>query len=227
MHCRHSAIICSFTTSDSISNQISLFEFTSNFWKLSDCLAHRMRNLGLTKLCMYQHFGFRGVSVPGGRVKVLEKDGNGTGLHVWGVTLNKPRVFYLIWLKNIFILLGFNLSFHHTNSSVYLCCLNQISEIQLVGSVGTAVKFAASSGNATSKNPLVLGFVFFLIVSYCGIAGITVSTHLQLKFLMYSTNVFIIISITSAIEVILFLLNACRILYFSCIYLEMFFKIFL
>lgn len=55
-YCRHSHIICSFTTSDSISNQISLFEFPSNFQKLSDCLAHRMRNLvGLTKLCLYQH----------------------------------------------------------------------------------------------------------------------------------------------------------------------------
>lgn len=146
-------------------------------------------------------------------------DGNRTGLHVWGVTLNKPSVFYLIWLKNIFILLGFKLSFHHTNSYLYLCCLNQLSEIQLAGSVGTAVKFAVSTGNATSKNPLVL-LIIFLIVSYCGIAGITQSLLICNWSLIYSTNVFIFIYITSAFEIILFLLNAFRILYFSCIYLE-------
>lgn len=95
-------------------------------------------------------------------------DGNPTGLHVWGVILNEPSIFYLVWLKNIFILLGFKLSFHHTNSSLYLCCLNQHSEIQLARSFGT-VKFAVSTGNATSKNPLVLGCFVFLdcIILWC------------------------------------------------------------
>lgn len=41
-------------------------------------------------------FGFGCVSVAGGCVKVLEKDGNPTGLHVGGVTLNKPILAYLI-----------------------------------------------------------------------------------------------------------------------------------
>lgn len=87
-------------------------------------------------------------------------DGNPTDLHVWVVTLNKPSIFYLIWLKSIFILLGFKFSFHHTNSSLYLCCSNQLSEIELAGSVRTAVKFALSTGNTTWKNPLVL-LIFF------------------------------------------------------------------
>lgn len=136
-----------------------------------DCVAHRIRNV----LSYFVHvptlpFGFGDLSVAGGCVKALPgwKSDRSPCL---GVTLNKPNVFYLIWLKNIFILLGSKLSIHHTNSSLYLCCLNQLSEIQQAGSVGTAVKLALSTGNATSKTPLVLRFfVFFFSWLYHTVA---------------------------------------------------------